>query len=77
MKHCCSCGVEVDGGVVVCKGCGGWTSVEAALPPPGEQVLCYTLSGYYTLDNLQTGGVFFNRHVSHWRPLPAPPRGVR
>lgn len=86
MKKCCKCEEHIDSGHIICQECkndiktkGVWTSINDNIPPKNKQVLCWTKAEYFVLDMFD-GVRFFNKHVTHWRPLPAPPktkRGVR
>jgi len=76
MKPCCKCGKEVMGAKLICKECHDWTPVEESLPPPNQQVLCWTKSEYFVLDS-HDGQTFFGRTITHWKPLDTPPGGKR
>ena len=59
-----------------------WISVNEKLPKLGEDVLVAVFDGYDTwvdMDCLMRDGKWCfeteNRHISHWRPMPQPPKG--
>ena len=47
----------------------GWISVEDRLPPSGKEVLARMHGGRYRIDLLP-----FANEVTHWQPLPEPPK---
>ena len=46
-----------------------WISVEDRLPPSGKEVLARMHGGRYRIDLLP-----FANEVTHWQPLPKPPK---
>jgi hypothetical protein len=55
----------------------GWISVEEKLPEIGSFVICFglvykTLRGVYVA--VYYPDTFFERCVTHWQPLPEPPK---
>lgn len=46
-----------------------WISVEDRLPPSGKEVLTRICGDMYRMDLLP-----FANEVTHWRPLPEPPK---
>lgn len=62
---------------------GEWVSVEERLPEPGEIALCITSYGvrFVGINEAEGGEVWRyagldleSRKVTHWQPLPAPPK---
>jgi hypothetical protein len=55
-----------------------WISVEERMPPCGRDVLVATCGGYISIDALRTDGKGWIDHgcITHWMPLPEPPKEV-
>jgi len=53
---------------------GQWVRVEDALPELGWQVLCFSKDRTIRQDARQGVGGWFDLAVTHWRPLPQPPK---
>lgn len=60
-----------------------WISVEDGLPIHGQTVLCINYGGYYLVCRTDTinsefvmarGYVYKFTDISHWMPLPSPPK---
>ena len=62
-----------------------WISVKDKMPEKGERVLAYAGGGVFEAftninDVWQRGGIDFAKwygEVTHWMPLPNPPKGER
>lgn len=57
----------------------GWISVDDRLPEPNTWVLVFARQGSYMnlkVDYITRDGIWFNSmRVTHWQPLPEPPKG--
>ena len=62
-----------------------WISVDERLPDAGERVLCYCRANIYEVMKMRTDGAWVHNDkvydstymggfVTHWMPLPAPPK---
>jgi len=51
-----------------------WISVKDQLPEDNEQYLVYCKYGVYMDHFLPSQKSFVNDHVSHWMPIPEPPK---
>ena len=55
---------------------GGWISVADRLPKPLADVLVCDAEGNVSIDFvLKSSGEFVQKDVTHWMPLPQPPKG--
>lgn len=60
----------------------GWIPVAERLPDAGERVLCYCRANIYEVMKMRTDGdwvydtnhVYMHSFVTHWMPLPEPPK---
>lgn len=60
-----------------------WIPVTERLPEAGERVLCYCRANIYEVMKMRTDGdwvydtnhVYMRSFVTHWMPLPEPPKG--
>lgn len=60
-----------------------WIPVTERLPDAGERVLCYCRANIYEVMKMRTDGdwvydtnhVYMHSFVTHWMPLPTPPKG--
>ena len=60
-----------------------WIPVTERLPEAGERVLCYCRANIYEVMKMRTDGdwvydtnhVYMHSFVTHWMPLPEPPKG--
>lgn len=63
-----------------CPTVGGWISVEDRLPEEGQSVLVHYVDGWMPVAHLlngkwyQSGGETSWLSVTHWMPLPEPPK---
>ena len=57
----------------------GWISIKDRLPEAGSYVLVYLDFGYgYSITTnsyIKSGFVTCEKEVTHWMPLPEPPKG--
>lgn len=59
-----------------------WIPVTERLPDAGERVLCYCRANIYEVMKMRTDGdwaydtnhVYMHSFVTHWMPLPEPPK---
>lgn len=59
-----------------------WIPVSERLPEAGERVLCYGRANIYEVMKMRTNGdwvydvhhVYMHSFVTHWMPLPKPPK---
>ena len=59
-----------------------WIPVTERLPEAGERVLCYCRANIYEVMKMRTDGdwvydtnhVYMHSFVTHWMPLPQPPK---
>ena len=59
-----------------------WIPVTERLPDAGKRVLCYCRANIYEVMKMRTGGdwvydtnhVYMHSFVTHWMPLPEPPK---
>ena len=62
-----------------------WIPVNEALPEAGKRVLCYCRANIYEVMKMRTDGdwvydtnhVYMHSFVTHWMPLPEPPKEVK
>ena len=62
-----------------------WIPVTERLPEAGERVLCYCRANIYEVMKMRTDGdwvydtnhVYMHSFVTHWMPLPEPPKEER
>ena len=74
------------GGDTICRDClvlenvptltlpNEWVSVEERLPEPTHCVLVYTTDYSIEVDAIGSDGEWMSYEVTHWMPLPAPPK---